>query len=73
MDRYFIVFYDARNNKNHSVGNCWVYNDDGTYVNNALVTENIALQNPNFLSREIVITNVVELNKEDFEQFIKPI
>ena len=71
MDRYFIVFYDARNNLNHSIGNCWVHNTDGTYVNNEVVTSSVASMNPKFERKDIVITNVIELDKADYEQFIK--
>jgi len=71
MDRYFIVFYDARNNKNQSAGNCWVHNTDGTYVNSKAVIKGIASANPQFEEKDVVLTNVQELDKKDFEQFIK--
>jgi len=71
MDRYFIVFYDARNTRSHSVGNCWVQNMDGSYLNNRVVVKRIAELNPQFEEKDIVLTNVKELDKKDFEQFIK--
>lgn len=71
MNRYFIVFYDARNNLNHSIGNCWVRNTDGTYVNSALTIKNVALANPQFSEKDIVITNIIELNETDYKHFIK--
>lgn len=71
MDRYFIIFYDARNSKSFSVGNCGVHNTDGSYINNAKAVKDIAELNPQFEPTDIVLTNVQELDKKDFEQFIK--
>lgn len=71
MERYFIVFYDARNNRNHSTGNLWVRNTDGAYVNNKEVIKTTALANPNFDEQDIVITNIIELNETDFKKFIE--
>jgi hypothetical protein len=71
MCRYFIVFYDARNSKNQSAGNCWVQNEEGAFVNNAATVKNIALANPQFAENDIVITNILELSAKDFNDFLK--
>lgn len=72
MCRNFIVFYDARNNKNQSAGNCWVRNVDGSYVNSAKIRKDIATMNPQFDENDIVVTNIIELNENDFNDFVKP-
>ncbi len=65
-ERYFIVYYQGLANGSHSIG--YMTSKGNTYINIKQATEYI-INNSNYT--DVVITNIQELSKEDYNEFIK--
>ena len=63
--RYFLVFYFAEG----TVGQLSLTDKDGEYVNRSIMKKEITILNPRL--KNPIITNIIELNKSDFDDFNK--
>jgi len=68
-NRYFIVFYVCLNNRKTATGHRAF--SSTIYPNRNEVVQEIINQGDGYNSEDVIITNIQELSKEDYEQFIK--
>lgn len=68
--RYFLVMYSIRSNSTSGEGCARYTTDDGEYVNNSKVMESMA-KATSCKKNNICITNIIELNESDYNDFIK--
>ncbi len=72
MKRYFIVFYEATCDQGKITGNVPFTSASGKYVNQKKVEKHIRDTSKQLTGvKGIVFRNIVELNKKDFEEFIR--
>lgn len=68
--RYFLVMYSIRSEGSNGEGLARYTTDDGEYANNKKVRESMAKAN-SCKENNICITNIIELNESDYNDFIK--
>lgn len=68
--RYFLVMYSIRSERSSGDGCARYTTDDGEYVNNKKVRKSMAKAN-SCKENDICITNIIELNESDYNDFIK--
>lgn len=67
-ERYFIVYFNAKTETGHSIGDYSFISHDGKFINRDIVVAEIKKEVPN---GNIVITGITELNKNDFNNWVE--